>query len=86
MSGIAQKWTGEWAIRELAGHPHLYLLCGNKDDNLAITVLIISEDVIWLSSAEGSKCYRKCSVTPDGSEARSGDLRPLVHLGAARFR
>ena len=70
VSGIAQRWTGEWTIRELAGHPYLYLLFGNIDDNFAITVLIISEYVIWLSSAEGPKCYRKCPFTPDGAEAR----------------
>ena len=58
VSGTAKKFTGKWEIRETYGHPHLYVLVGHDDDDLALSVQI-AEDTMTLSSSKGSKCYRK---------------------------
>ena len=74
VAGFAMKWTGKWEIRDTKDHPFLYLLFGNEDDDLAITVRITEEAMVL-----GKRPYRKrTDLRPRPPSPREPRIPPLL--------
>ena len=75
-AGMALKWDGKWEIRDCIGHPKLFLLFGNRDDDLMITAKMIDNGKMMLNR----ECYKETPNTAANNltESSSGGTRQIA--------